>query len=68
MLDCETIEERSYEFVGGPYDGRSLALTPPPHEHVEVVIHTIGQAVPAEFYVLHSDGRFHYNNAATTAH
>jgi hypothetical protein len=52
----------SYEFVGGPYDGRLLDVDPPPQDGVELVVHTVGQAAPAEFYILGSDGRFHYNH------
>jgi hypothetical protein len=54
-------QDDSFEFVGGPYDGRHLKVDPPPTTEVELVVHAVGKGAPAEFYVLHDDGRFHYS-------
>jgi hypothetical protein len=53
-----------YEFVGGPYDGRTLAVAPPAEDGTELVVHSVGRFAPAEFYVLRNDGRFHFNAQA----
>lgn len=55
------IQAPPYEFVGGPHDGRRLPVIPPPQAGLELVVHTVGLLIPAEFYVLRADGRFHYN-------
>jgi hypothetical protein len=56
-----TQHREPYEFVGGPFDGRTLGVAPPAEDGLELVVHTVGQLAPAEFYVLEADGRFHYN-------
>lgn len=55
------LRHEPYEFVGGPYDGRRIPVVPPAESGTELVVHTVGRMAPAEFYVLGSDGRFHYS-------
>jgi len=64
----EESKQQPYEFVGGPYDGRRLPVVPPPEAGVELMVHTVGQPIPAEFYVLGDDGRFHYNAPPPLSH
>jgi hypothetical protein len=56
-----TQPQQPYQFVGGPFDGRTLSVAPPPEDGTELVVHTVGHMAPAEFYILQRDGRFHYN-------
>jgi hypothetical protein len=56
-----TQHPQPYEFVGGPHDGRLLAVAPPAEDGLELVVHTVGRLAPAEFYILEPDGRFHYS-------
>jgi hypothetical protein len=56
------LQGESYEFIGGPFDGRKLMVAnPEPAPGTELVVHRDPPSgMPAEFYVMEADGRFYH--------